>query len=1488
MPTPLKNTLALAVFIFLNAGLLFANNITNAKLNYIKPVQTTTVPSDIVITSDNGTSIETIGNGDTTTSTQNNTHFSDVSIDPITSGLTYTYTITNNGPTDVLLRQNQPRVRFSSSSGNFTVSSQPLPDTRRIAAGDSKTFQITFKPRTGGNHQETVEIAIFDSNTVLFTFTFVIAGRGTSSSVDTDGDGVFNNADLDSDNDGLLNTDEDLLCNQNPNAIKSTTTFLKETFGAGTSIVEIDANYPGAYTDYAFQSTGNVTRDYYAVNKQSKGTFTNNNLWYRGGDHTGDANGRMAIFDVGNGDNHPAYDSTTNPNPSNIFYQITITGVEPGVPTSFSLAALNLIRATSTNLIGNETEPELIITINDTDINGIEIIKDQTGEIAFNTTDLNGDPDTVDASKTYQENQGWITHSISFTPTSDTFLVTLTTANKRKSGNDIALDDITITQDYCDSDGDGIADFLDLDNDNDGMPNVAELQLSGVNISKGMLDISNDDSNNNGVHDSFEGGAIAIDTDGDGAPDHLDLDSDNDGVFDVYEYDGKGDLDVSGDGVSEGTDVDSGVPADGFDGDGILAGADDLDGFGLTNYIPAIDSGGDSTPDYLTPQSDGTNNDIPEIYAHLDPDGDGVIDVSTDIDRDGIADTLDSDVTVVGSPRDLDDSYSLYFDGRNDYVETPQFLNNTSDGTMMCWIKIDPSATGGQYIMGQENISFISNGSVVDFFVNGNLVGNTSVTKGKWIHLAGSYSSSGEYFYVNGEEIAKASNNMDLDGTGTSFIIGRSPANTTSYFQGEIDEVRVFNEALTQEEIQRMMCQELDENNNFTIGKIIPREISPSLSTSLIRYYKMDTYTDDQLIDLSPSGIDATIYNVKEIYFQRAPLPYETVMTGTNYLEWGDESSWLHGDVWSINDRSVYNDAAIVRIRHDFRNRFSGRGENLTQLGLIVDPDTDFIIHTRRKLENTWYLDIGDNGLIDLHADGQLIQTEESTLGTGNGVIERDQEGTLNKYSYNYWSSPVNTDRTNATYTVGGVLLEGNADHTTVNSIDFVGGYDGNDTTSPKQIAEYWINIFPNGIADNYWDWKRVYSTGIINVGEGYTMKGTGTGPITDEQVYLFEGSPNNGDYTLKINSGREYLIGNPYPSAIDSYAFLDDNKTSIAGSLYYWEHYGGTTHFLADYEGSYATYNYSGTSPSVTQVIPSYPPINSSPTPRKTPGRYIPVAQGFFVEADQGGDIKFHNSQRVFEIERNNSESVFIKETNTKTSKTTNVKTGDTRPKIRLKYSSPLGYQRQLLTTVDTSATQNVDWGYDAKLIEDLPEDMSWEIENEKYVIQGIDTIEASTILPLIVKTREKASDNGGIVTFSIDSLQNDAQNYNVYLKDFDTYHDLKQAPYDATVGKGETIGRFALAFSDQTLNIEEESNKLGVKLFYNKQNTSLIINNPKNTTLKSLTAVNTLGQMVYSKQLNTSENRLEIPTHLATGLYVFSVQTENIELSKKVIVAE
>ncbi|WBX72064.1 tandem-95 repeat protein [Tenacibaculum retecalamus] len=299
----------------------------------------------------------------------------------------------------------------------------------------------------------------------------------------------------------------------------------------------------------------------------------------------------------------------------------------------------------SGDLLSNDFDPEGDnITITTTAVTG-----PTNGVLVINT----------DGTFTYTPNPGY--------SGTDSFVYTIC-----DDGTPLVCDNATVylTVNPKDTDGDGIPDYVDVDDDNDGIPDTEEgdgitdtdedgipdsLDLDSDN--DGILDVNEGgdgdlDTNDDGVIDANDNGFSDInndgqaddsenpgdeepDTDGDGVPDYQDLDSDNDGINDVIEDEN---VDVNNDGIADGPDS---------DGDGIVdsADADDANfGEGNGGEPDNTDSDGDGVPDYqdLDSDDDGINDVVEGGNEDSDTNDDGIVD-GPDSDGDGIQDEVDED-----------------------------------------------------------------------------------------------------------------------------------------------------------------------------------------------------------------------------------------------------------------------------------------------------------------------------------------------------------------------------------------------------------------------------------------------------------------------------------------------------------------------------------------------------------------------------------------------------------------------------------------------------------------------------------------------------------------------------------------------------------------------------------------------------------------------------------------------------------------------------
>ena len=171
---------------------------------------------------------------------------------------------------------------------------------------------------------------------------------------------------------------------------------------------------------------------------------------------------------------------------------------------------------------------------------------------------------------------------------------------------------------------------------------------------------------------------------------------------------------------------------------------------------------------------------------------------------------------------------ALDFDGVDDYVDVGDKASldfgTSIDFTIGAWIKL--SATGSIKIIVDKYSSGISPGymfrvessNVIGAFIRDgvgsgsdetvSIVGDTTVTDGQWHHATVVYDRDGDVsLYLDGVSDATPvdiSTVTDTISNSVNFNIARRPISSFDYFDGTIDDVRIYNRALSAEEITRL------------------------------------------------------------------------------------------------------------------------------------------------------------------------------------------------------------------------------------------------------------------------------------------------------------------------------------------------------------------------------------------------------------------------------------------------------------------------------------------------------------------------------------------------------------------------------------------------------------------------------------------------------------------------------------------------------------
>ncbi|SNR72579.1 LamG-like jellyroll fold domain-containing protein, partial [Lutibacter flavus] len=879
----------------------------------------------------------------------------------------------------------------------------------------------------------------------------------------------------------------------------------------------------------------------------------------------------------------------------------------------------------------------------------------------------------------------------------------------------------------------------------------------------------------------------------------------------------------------------------------------------------------------------------------------------------GCSDEIDVKIT---------DCNSLDFDGVNDFVTFKNNYNLNSAFSIETWIKPN-SVTGTKTIFSRKDIDDNSSGyqlSIVNGQVrfnwyysagSGSLTSASNlITVNRWYHVAVTFDGSTYKLYVDGIELGLVNNNNppSLTSNNIEAILGAmdqgSSGNPVNYYHGWVDELKIWNKALSVEHIRQMMNQEIDELGADVGGVQIPTKIygpdsdNNGTEDNLLLWSNLDAYYHMNIIcgDLAPykKGVGGRLRNMTTGQEQTAPIPYTTRAN----QDWDTDNTWTNFNVWDIPNSSGINntpiDWNIVKVSHNINSIIN----DITLLGLIVDSGKELTITGAGAQDETnlghglWvthYLKL--NGFIDLVGESQLIQKKygdydvndyfitnqfvESVVDdVSSGYIERDQQGLGNLYRYNDWSSPVGIIGQPQTteYAVKDVLRDG-FDSSNPKTITFIGGNNGVNS-SPIQIAERWI--YGN---DNENSWVSLKSTGTMSPAEGFSMKGTHP-PITalyDKQNFVFVGKPHNGDVELPLSTGSWYLTGNPYPSALDAFQFIDDNVGVIDGTIEIWDDWEDNTHGYNEAHAGYALLTKSG-------GIPATNYNNPSESGGKTPGRYIAVAQGFGVTGvgSAGSKIKFRNTQRKF-VRENSSASVFFKSRSAKQQNTIN-SILDTRLKIRIGFKTETNFNRQILLTIDDNATDGVDYGYDAINNNIYPNDLYWIIDNNKLVIQAVKNLPIERVVPIGISV------NGGIpIKIKVDAIENPYPNMEIYVRDNSTMEtlDIMNGEFEITLEDGEYIDKYSIVFQAKPeIPVEIEEIYNDVSVFVAENSSTFLVRKPDDLRIHNISLYNVVGQKIKVWKSNLIENEIQLPIEESTGVYIVLISTNEGKISKKIII--
>lgn len=592
------------------------------------------------------------------------------------------------------------------------------------------------------------------------------------------------------------------------------------------------------------------------------------------------------------------------------------------------------------------------------------------------------------------------------------------------------------------------------------------------------------------------------------------------------------------------------------------------------------------------------------------------------------------------------------------------------------------------------------------------------------------------------------------------------------------------------------------------------------------------------------------------------------VVNTTNTWTGATSASWFTPSNWSCG--SVPTAASDVIIPN-VTNKPIIDGTNTTALANTLTVNSGSLtVKSGNTLKVTDAV-TNNSGTITFENSASLVQENDNAVNVGAIKYQR-LTAPIRQTDYTYWSSPVKP-------IVGGGYLLGSI-ATSQNYLS----YDSNITN----------------------DWKYENASTQMTNGFGYAIQGPST-MAGSPYLATFVGVPNNGNVQVPItytnpsglpltdpDFGISYLLGNPYPSAIDADTFLSTNAGVLDGTLYFWTHNTeigkGTTNLgsgaFAFTSNDYASYNYTG---GVSGTGFAAESIGSSAIAKDIPTGKIAAGQGFFATGIASGTVNFINVMRISGTslaDGSGANQQFFKTKNPK-AKTAKIE----KNRVWLNLSNTQGAFKQTLIGYVTGATNENDTRFDGQSFDGQEFVDFYSINDGKNLtIQGRALpFDENDEVPLGYRTTIT-----GEFTINIDQVDGSLTNQPVFLEDklTHTVTDLKSGNYTFNTNAGTFDNRFVLRYkdhsSDKTLGLDETDANDGIIVLYSNNYKTLIIRNNGEATINSVSLFNMTGQNLSVWDIKDWEQTsIQIPIkESSSGIYVVKVKTTMGESSKKIVI--
>mgnify|MGYP001097735232 CR=1 FL=1 len=262
---------------------------------------------------------------------------------------------------------------------------------------------------------------------------------------------------------------------------------------------------------------------------------------------------------------------------------------------------------------------------------------------------------------------------------------------------------------------------------------------------------------------------------------------------------------------------------------------------------------------------------------------------------------------------------ALQFDGIDDWVEVPHAANLTVDNevTVMAWINaeryIGPTGDDWQGIIAKgspRSYSLYTQVSGVLHFSTAGVgtLSSSPVPLNEWVHVCAMVIDGGHQYYINGEDAGAGGTGIVLPGAADTATVRIGNARDANrQFLGMIDDVHIYNKALTQDEV----IQAMRGDTTLAWGPNPAHRSTPDIYSAATLSWEPGEKADqhDVYFGTDEDAVDNADTTTAEIYrgrqSQTSYTPPEGVEWGTGPYYWrideyNTDGTISKGSLWSF------------------------------------------------------------------------------------------------------------------------------------------------------------------------------------------------------------------------------------------------------------------------------------------------------------------------------------------------------------------------------------------------------------------------------------------------------------------------------------------------------------------------------------------------------------------------------------------------------------